>query len=1432
MGDRQSAGQANEDNMPARVLDVGFSVLRQQGSGSRASKPARRLVNSALKSRSSTNLQVRCALLLATADWCTPRTFLAREVRSALHHSLHYDVPLIGGSMAKLFCSLVPGGFIDPGVILLLLCSNDLWVTVDHLDQPYNSKSGPDRRQLKKLAAKLENAAKVRLGSSAERYLCGIMPGFLPDGDGGRMLRDGELYYEILASFQHRYQLLGASATDQIKGKIGYQFANDRCIQSGLALALVESDIGSGTAMEHGFKPHGKMRVSADELVGAATVGYETAKLDGLPAVHRILQLRNELKLREDENPVFGLRSGDDFKIILPIDPLATGDGPVRVNRRIAARDCFYVMSPKQDQMLDVVTRTLDEAVNASRKDGSDLSLILGFVCTGLFAYDSRRGADWSELGRLLQEKYPAIPVVLGLCAGEFGVDLRHGARFNNMSLSARCSLNCYSSRARTRDLQQILLKAAAVLLTCDSPGKVMETALGEAVTAGAQGGQICLVDHQLGLILGEGFGYATPVSPLGHDWPAVARITIRRAPDTTDGVFPPELEEWAMPVVRDIPAKHPTTRKKDEDILTLVTRTLRAVFVPDATKKKFRCDKRATKISRFKAHLAIPLVGSSHRVIGTFQLSFPDGTLLDRESFSLWVGYAQNIASTLEREQEIEERKTRGKLLEIGNAILREPISLERDRFEWCNRYLEEVGRSLGADYTHMRVLMNDNQFYLVGAAPTGLLSELRRLTRPVTRAGTDGACSRKSLEAGGIVTNSGPKTRSFHRSVRAIENAARYGDQLRNEVATIHSTAVLPLSHQSTLVGTWVIDSSRDNFFTERRLRIIRAAGKFLGTMVRVKDADHTHAVMSDYRKRLQWASKQEPSTAWLDRILQLLCEIMRADWGSLFVWDETSRKLILQASFNWHMRQEGLACFDLNEGWIGRLAGREEDIGILPPSSRHARFRDKHRDSIEPPEQRIAQNPQTPRIGLKLTARDALVGVVTLGYYEAHSDRLPIMDDLTRMVLTNARHEIALTVTAVKEKAERDRQEQLHLTKQKVATLLIAASKPEADWQPVVDELHKGFPGDRVTLYLVENDSIVYGCSSPVTSLPQPIKLKDYTVMRELIKSLPDDPGAVLMSNLEDHRLNQRPDGEAVRTLFASAVWSLERRPCGVLFVDRSCSRSYPFAFVPDVEKRAVWDITQMLGVAISARDTQRAYQELQNRFTTATQIAATSLYSAAVMHELMNPFVRIQRAVDLLRRSPGEDPQPHYATIEAQKDRAVAIIEQARRQGVPGAHVEDLRAIVRNAVQVIKPSIRPAISLNDLNKEQMKVRVDSMSIVSALVNLLNNALEAIEGKGVLTVVTERSPDGRNAVVRIHNSGPRLTAKQIERMSRPGYSVKGEHHSGLGLPLAKQAVEAAGGTLRLDSPEQGGVEAVVSLPVCEDAPSEGPSVRGGNL
>ena len=218
----------------------------------------------------------------------------------------------------------------------------------------------------------------------------------------------------------------------------------------------------------------------------------------------------------------------------------------------------------------------------------------------------------------------------------------------------------------------------------------------------------------------------------------------------------------------------------KAEDILTFVVRTLHAVFVPDVHKPLFLSDCKAADAGNIRVFLAVPLVGSTGRAIATFQLSFPDDSLLDRESFGLWVLYAQRVADALERTQEAEEREITDKITREANELMWKPMTPQDKPWSWCNAFLTTTKDALGADGMHMRVLKEttkEDVYELVGAV--GHLAALRFSVRPTTREG-DGSCSRALLHSGGKITykkEGAEGTGRLNERVKALENDVEDG-------------------------------------------------------------------------------------------------------------------------------------------------------------------------------------------------------------------------------------------------------------------------------------------------------------------------------------------------------------------------------------------------------------------------------------------------------------------------------------------------------------------------------------------------------------------------------------------------------------------------------------------------------------------------------
>ncbi|NZA24972.1 hybrid sensor histidine kinase/response regulator [Luteimonas sp. SJ-92] len=214
---------------------------------------------------------------------------------------------------------------------------------------------------------------------------------------------------------------------------------------------------------------------------------------------------------------------------------------------------------------------------------------------------------------------------------------------------------------------------------------------------------------------------------------------------------------------------------------------------------------------------------------------------------------------------------------------------------------------------------------------------------------------------------------------------------------------------------------------------------------------------------------------------------------------------------------------------------------------------------------------------------------------------------------------------------------------------------------------------------------------------------------------------------------------------------------------------------------------------------------------------------------VAHDLKNPLSSVLFAIDMLRGGEvREDRVPRYLeTIQDSANDALGYIrryleaQRAAREGAPVAAAAALPAVAgwlerRYALQFEARECRLAVVPP---QEDMAVAIDPLVLRQVAENLVTNAMKYAP-RSDLEIACRRGADGFLQMV-FEDRGPGIPAAKQRQLFRPfvrlhdGQAMPGDTSSGLGLSLAKQIVDDAGGQLWYEDREGGGARFVIELP-----------------
>ncbi|NKB70810.1 MAG: PAS domain S-box protein [Candidatus Latescibacteria bacterium] len=264
----------------------------------------------------------------------------------------------------------------------------------------------------------------------------------------------------------------------------------------------------------------------------------------------------------------------------------------------------------------------------------------------------------------------------------------------------------------------------------------------------------------------------------------------------------------------------------------------------------------------------------------------------------------------------------------------------------------------------------------------------------------------------------------------------------------------------------------------------------------------------------------------------------------------------------------------------------------------------------------------------------------------------------------------------------------------------------------------------------------------------------------------------------------------------------------------------------------------DITEKKAALDQLEQANQDLTDTYNQLVQSEKMAALGTLVAGIAHEINTPVGAIRSMHDTLVRAVGklQDVLDESSLENQGLQRALKIIGDSNRVIESGTErVTTIVRSLRNFARMDQAEVQEVdvhLGLDDslmLIHNEIKNRVEVVKdygevpliccypsrLNQVFLNILNNAQQAIDGKGTITICT-RSQDDEVSIA-IEDSGSGMSEEVRERIFTAGFTTKGMGKgTGLGLAISQQIIQAHKGRIEVESQEGKGTTFTVVLPV----------------
>jgi PAS domain S-box-containing protein len=259
-----------------------------------------------------------------------------------------------------------------------------------------------------------------------------------------------------------------------------------------------------------------------------------------------------------------------------------------------------------------------------------------------------------------------------------------------------------------------------------------------------------------------------------------------------------------------------------------------------------------------------------------------------------------------------------------------------------------------------------------------------------------------------------------------------------------------------------------------------------------------------------------------------------------------------------------------------------------------------------------------------------------------------------------------------------------------------------------------------------------------------------------------------------------------------------------------------------------------IIQWYGLSIDIDERRRAEDHLRDtriKLAKASRLATVAELAGSIAHELNQPLMSILANAQAAKRWLNAAP-PNVTEVNSSIER---VIRDARAADETMQHIRalfkqesfdkkdvNIPDILREVVRVVQedPKKRDVPIECRFEESLPVVHVDQIQILQVFINLIVNAIEALEGRHATPLIALRAvADSNGMLIQVIDNGPGVD--DPDRIFDAFMTTK-ENGMGIGLAVSRTIVEAHGGQLWAENNETGGATFNVALPLSRTGPT----------